>query len=109
GLVHARTESKFDTLKQTLARTATTRVGISSRFDDLAQTPDAVTYARIALSADRSDGSLVGVFEAAPLTIAAISAPRVMKQIATTLFSGFADLDGQERDVLFATFRAWMA
>ncbi len=108
GLAHVRTQAKFDTLKQTLARTATTRVGISSRFDELAQTPDAVTYARIALSAERADGSLVEVFEAQPLTIAAISAPRVMKQLAATLFSGFADLDHQERDVLFATFRAWM-
>jgi hypothetical protein len=109
GLVHVRNDGRFDSLKQTLARTAATRVGISSRFDDLSQTPDAVAYARIALSAERINGSLVGVFDAEPLTIAAISAPRVMKQIATAIFAGFADVDEQERGVLFATFRAWMS
>src|SRR6185312_1323624 len=47
GLVHVRGEATFDALKQTLARAAATRVGISAPFDDLGHTPDAVTYARI--------------------------------------------------------------
>lgn len=109
GLVHVQTDSTCELLRRTLSRAATTRVGISARFDDLGQTPDAVTYARIALSADRSDGSLVGVFEAEPLTIAAISAPGVMKQIASATFAGFADLSDADRAALFATFRAWVA
>jgi PucR C-terminal helix-turn-helix domain/GGDEF-like domain len=109
GLAHVRTDAKFDTLRQTIVRATATRAGISSRFDDLAQTPDAVTYARIALSSERVDGSLVGVFEDKPLTIAAISSPRVMKQIAKAVFAGFADLDEGERALLFTTFRTWMA
>src|ERR1700742_380626 len=96
GLVHVANDGKCDALWQSLTRTATTRVGISSRFDDLAHTPDAVTYARIALAAERGDGSLIGVFEAEPLTVAAVSSPRVMKQIAATVFAGFDDLDSSE-------------
>lgn len=110
GLVHVRSDSRFNTLKQTLTRAAATRIGISSRFDDLDKTPDGVTYARTALAAKRNDGSFVGVFDAEPLTIAAVSAPpRVMKQIATGILAGFADLDEDERDVLFATFREWIS
>ncbi len=109
GLVHVRSDAKFETLTQTLARLAATRVGISSRFDDLSRTPDAVTYARIALSTDRVDGSLVSVFETEPLAIAAVSAPGVMKQISTAMFAGLADLDDEGREVLFTTFRTWMS
>ncbi len=108
GLVHVHNDEKFETLKQTLSRLAATRIGISSRFDELSHTPEGVNYARIALSAKRPDGSLLSVFEAEPLAIAAVSAPRVMKQIASAVFSGFADLDERERENLFATFRVWV-
>ena len=74
GLVHVRSQAKFDA-DTDLTRLTATRIGVSSRFEDLRQTPEGVTYARIALSAERPDGSLVSVFEAEPLTIAAVSAP----------------------------------
>jgi DNA-binding PucR family transcriptional regulator len=109
GLVHIRSDAKFDTLQQAMARHAVTRIGISSRFDDLSRTPEAVTYARIALSAERVDGSLVGVFEADPLAIAAVSAPEVMKQISGAIFAGLADLDDEGRELLFKTFRTWVS
>ena len=109
GLVHVRSDNAFDTLKQTLTRLAATRIGISARFDVLNHTPQAVTYARIALSAERTDGSLVGVFETEPLAIAAVSAPGVMKQIRNAVFAGFADLDDEGRELLFTTFRTWMS
>lgn len=107
GLVHVSSDDKFDTLQQILTRLAATRIGVSSRFNELSNTPEGVTYARIALSAKRPDGSLLGVFEAEPLAIAAVSSPRVMKQIASAVFAGFADLDEREREILFTTFRVW--
>jgi len=108
GLVHVRSEGKFRTLTQTLTRLAATRIGVSSRFDDLRQTPDGVNYARIALSAERPNKSLLSVFEAEPLAIAAVSAPRVMKQIAASVFGGFRELDDRDREMLFTTFREWV-
>lgn len=109
GLVHVAGDTKFATLKQTLTRLAATRIGVSSRFDDLGGVHDAVTYARIALSAERPDGSLLAVFEADPLAVAAVSAPRVMKRLSSAMLAGFDDLDERERDILFSTFRAWVA
>ena len=109
GLVHVGSDTKFDTLTKALTRLAATRIGISSRFDVLSSTPEAVTHARIALSAERVDGSLVGVFEADPLAIAAVSAPGVMKQISAAVFAGFADLDNEGRELLFTTFRTWIS
>ena len=43
GLVHVRSQAKFDALIQTLTRLTATRIGVSSRFEDLRQTPEGVT------------------------------------------------------------------
>lgn len=109
GLVHVDSDRKFDALTTTLSRAAKSPIGVSSHFDELTEAPDAMAYARIALSAARPDGSMLTVFEADPLTIAAVSAPRVMKRISERVFAGFADLDTADRDSLVSTFRAWMA
>lgn len=109
GLVHVENEAKLGMLNKTLSRLAAKRIGVSSRFDDLAHVPDAVNYARIALSAERHDGSLLAVFDADPLSIAAVSAPRIMKRLSSSVLSGFTDLDEREREILYSTFRAWVA
>ncbi len=109
GLVHVENDGKLAALNKTLSRLAAKRIGVSSRFDDLTHVPDAVNYARIALSAERHDGSLLAVFDADPLSIAAVSAPRIMKRISSSVLSGFDDLDERERETLFSTFRAWVA
>lgn len=108
GLVHVRNQAKFDALRQTLSRLAVTRIGVSSRFDDLRHTPEGVTYARIALAAERHGGSLVGVFEAEPLAVAAVSAPRVMKQISHSVLAGLSELEERDREILVSTFRMWV-
>lgn len=109
GLVHVESNQKFEALKQALGRVAAKPIGVSSRFDELTEVRDAVTYARIAVSAERPDGSMLTVFEADPLAIAAVSSPRAMKRISSAVFAGFADLDAHEKDTLVSTFRAWMA
>lgn len=109
GLVHVENDRKLAALNTTLSRLAAKRIGVSSRFDDLTHIPDAVNYARIALSAERHDGSLLAVFDADPLSIAAVSAPRIMKRISSSVLSGFDDLDEREREILYSTFRAWVA
>lgn len=107
GLVHVRNDAMLDKLFQTLSRLAVNRVGVSSRFDDLRRTPQGVTFARIALSIERRDGSLLAMFDAKPLSIAAVSAPTAMKQVSSAVFAGFADYDKREREILFDTFRTW--
>lgn len=112
GLVYVRDDAMLDALKRTLDRLAVNRVGVSSRFDDLRNTPQGVKYARIALSIAPRDGTprnrtLITTFEATPLSIAAVSAPDVMKQVSSAVLAGFADVDERERQVLFTTFRVW--
>jgi DNA-binding PucR family transcriptional regulator len=109
GIAAVRDDEQFATLRGALERAAVARIGISSRFDDLRDTSDAVRYARIALTAQSGDDSLVSVFEDEPLTIAAVSSPRVMKQLAAAIFANFADLEEEDRLVLFSTFRTWAA
>lgn len=109
GLAHVDSDRKFEALKATLSRVAANPIGVSSHFDELTEVPDAVTYARIALSAERPADSMVTVFDADPLAIAALSAPRVMKRISEAVFAGFADLDAADRETLVSTFRAWTA
>lgn len=109
GLVHLSSDDMLDSLKRVLTRVAATRIGVSSPFDNLTHVVDAVTYARIALSSDRPDGSLLAVFDADSLAIAAVSAPRVMKQITETILGSLDGLDAHDRDTLLATFRAWVA
>ena len=107
GLVYVRDDAMLDILKGTLARLAVNRIGVSSPFDDLRSTPQGVKYARIALSVEPRDGTLLATFEATPLSIAAVSAPDVMKQVSSAVLAGFADFDDREREVLFTTFRVW--
>jgi sugar diacid utilization regulator len=107
GLVHVRDDAMLDILKDTLSGRAVNRIGVSSPFGDLRNTPQGVKYARIALSLEPRDGTLLTSFEATPLSIAAVSAPDVMKQVASAVLAGFTDVDDRERAVLFSTFRVW--
>ncbi|MGI9162830.1 MAG: PucR family transcriptional regulator [Mycobacterium sp.] len=107
GLVYVRDDAMLDLLKGTLASLAINRVGISSRFDDLRDTPRGIRYARTALTIEPPDGTLLTTFEATPLSIAAVSAPDVMKQVSSAVLAGFTDVDEREREVLFNTFRMW--
>jgi hypothetical protein len=109
GLVHVSSDDKLDTLKRVLTRVTSTPIGVSSRFDGLTHVVDAVTYARIALSSERPDGSMLAVFDADSLAIAAVSAPRVMKQITTTVLAGLDEFEAADKDTLSTTFRTWVS
>ncbi len=109
GLVHVSGDAKLESLKDTLIRITSTRIGVSSRFDDLSQVPDAVTYARIALTSERLDGSPLAMFDSDTLAIASVAAPQVMRRITSTVLAGFVGLTLNDRDTLFETFRTWEA
>jgi hypothetical protein len=111
GIVHLRGPAPTDTLAalvEVLGGTATARVGISPPFHELAETSDAVRLARLAVTAKRSDDSLVAVFDDTPLAVAAVSAPDVMARIKSLVLGRLDDLPGEERATLFETFRAWV-
>jgi sugar diacid utilization regulator len=108
GIVHVRTPDTVGTLIGVLRQAATVRVGISPPFDDLAETSDALRFARLAVTGKPSGDSLVTVFDDTPLAIAAVSAPEVMAKIRSSVLRGLNELPPAERTILFDTFRAWL-
>jgi len=49
GIVHVKTDNHLDSVLSLVSRMATTRIGVSSRFNDLRETAQALRYARITL------------------------------------------------------------
>lgn len=108
GIAHIPFATAHDNLLKLLERMATTRVGVSPPFDDLADTAQALRYARIALGARAKRGGNVTVFEDSVLGVAAVSAPEVTTKLVRVILSTFEELSIEERDVLFDTFGAWL-
>jgi hypothetical protein len=106
GIVHIKSDQHLDKILGLLSRTSTNRVGVSARFDNLRDTPQAVHLAKVTLRA-RHSACRVAVFEGSILATAAVSAPEVMIKSAATVLNGFDDLGEEERELLFETFRIW--
>ena len=108
GIAHIPSDTEHAALLDFLNRVANTRVGVSPRFDNLADTAQALRYARVAVNARGSRTGRVIVFENSLLAVAAVSAPEVTAKVADIVIGRFDDLPADERDVLFDTFRAWV-
>jgi PucR C-terminal helix-turn-helix domain/GGDEF-like domain len=109
GIAHTPTDKDRAALKELLARIATTRIGISPAYDDLADTAEALRYARVAVTAQPGESGMVTVFDDSILAVAAVSAPEVSAKLADLVLGSFSDLSNDEKSVLFDTFRAWVA
>jgi len=106
GIVHLR--GTLDALVEVLRGAATARVGISPPFHELAETSEALRFARLAVTGKTPDESLVAVFDDTPLALAAVSAPDVMAKIKSQVLGRLDELPTEERAILFETFRAWL-
>jgi hypothetical protein len=108
GIAHVKSERHLDETLALVRRLATDRVGVSSRFDDLHDTPQALHFARVMLRG-RPDkaASPVAVFDGSILATAAVSAPDVMVKSIGNALDGFVALPDDEREMLFETFRVW--
>jgi sugar diacid utilization regulator len=107
GIVQVKSEQQFDKIVALVSRTAVDRVGISARFDDLRETPQALHFAKMMLLGRPDSDSRVEVFDGTVLATAALAAPEAMVKSAGTILAGFADLPDEEREILFETFRVW--
>ena len=79
------------------------RVGFSPPYPDLRQTADAVRLARIALRGT-CDSEKVVVFDRAPLAIAAVAEPHLMRSVAAFVLGAL----NRDRALLLDTFGAWL-
>jgi len=107
GIVHVKSARHLDETVALVSRLATNRVGVSSRFDDLHDTPQALHFARVMLRGRRDEAARVAVFDGSILATAAVSAPEVMVKLIGSALDGFDDLPDDEREMLFETFRVW--
>jgi PucR C-terminal helix-turn-helix domain/GGDEF-like domain/GAF domain len=107
GIVHVKSDQQLDKILALLARLATSRVGVSNRFEDLRDVPQALHVAKVTLRGRADSGSAVTMFDGSILATAAVSAPAVMLKSVETLLEGFDDLGAEERELLFDTFRVW--
>ena len=108
GIVHVRNDKHLGDVLALISRIATARVGVSARFDDLRDTPQALRFARISLRGRPEPGLLVSLFDGSILASAAVSAPEVLVKLVAPTIDCFAELSDQERDILFETFQAWV-
>ncbi len=111
GIVHLRghaTSAALGKLVEVLGQAATARVGISPPFHELAETSDALRFARLAVTGKPSGESLITVFDDTPLAVAAVSAPEVMAKIKSSVLGRLDELPAEERTVLLDTFQAWL-
>jgi hypothetical protein len=107
GIVHVKSERRLDEILGLVSRLTTNRVGVSARFDDLHDTPQALHFAKVMLRGRSHQASPVAVFDGSILATAAVSAPDVMVKLVGTVLVGFDDLPDVEREMLFETFRVW--
>ena len=107
GIVHVKSERRLDEILGLVSRLATNRVGVSARFDDLHDTPQALHFAKVMLRGRTHQASPIAVFDGSILATAAVSAPDVMVKLIGNALDGFDDLPDAEREMLFETFRVW--
>ena len=111
GVVHLRgraTAKTLGTVAEVLRQAATARVGISPAFHELAETSDALRFARLAVTGKPTNDSLVAVFDDSTLAVAAVSAPEVMAKIRSSVLGKLMALPAEECTVLLDTFQAWL-
>lgn len=108
GIAHIPGDAERGALLELLGRVATTPVGLSPAFDDLADTAQALRYARVAVNARGRGPGAVTVFDDSLMAVAAVSAPEVTKKVADLVLGAFEDMMSEEKHVLFDTFRTWV-
>jgi len=107
GIVHLHSQPQLDKVLALVSRLAAAPVGVSARYDDLRDTPQALHFAKVMLRSRRDRTSSVALFDGSILAAAAVSAPAVMVKSARAVLDGLADLTDEERDILLETFQAW--
>jgi PucR C-terminal helix-turn-helix domain/GGDEF-like domain len=95
-------------LLETLHRLAVTRVGVSPRYDNLAETALNLRLARIAMNGSIPGKAPVTVFDTDALAITAVASPEVNQRVASRVLEGLAALTVTERRTLLDTFEAWL-
>jgi hypothetical protein len=107
GIVDLESPSGVGRLATVLDASATGSVGISSPYEDLAQTARALRFARTAMRSSAEGRTRVVLFDMSPLAVTAVSNPDVMQHMAHTVLGPLDDLSADDRTILLDTLDAW--
>ena len=107
GILHVASDERFDEILALVSRVAAGRVGVSARFGDLRDTPEALHFAKVMMRNNTEGSSAVAVFDGSILATAAISAPDLMLKSAGSALDLVSNLPAPEREMLYETFRVW--
>jgi sugar diacid utilization regulator len=107
GVVSLHRRERLDALLEALRRHATGRIGVSPVFPELRQAAWALRLARIA-QGNRTAGPGVAQFVDSPLNVLVAAAPQAAMEAARTVLGELLDLPADDRDLLLATFTAWL-
>ncbi len=105
GIISLRVPEHFPLLLATL-REPGVRVGLSSRFASLADTPHALHLARLTLAALPAAPAL-GQFEESPMAALVAASPRTAHDVVDSVFGAVLALAADDRETLMATVAAW--
>jgi PucR C-terminal helix-turn-helix domain/GGDEF-like domain len=107
GVLSLPNKSRAAAALAAVGRHATRTVGASPVFTELRQAPWGLQLARLAL-AKHPGGVGVEQFPDSPLSALAAAAPQVAIATARTVLGGVLELPPEDRDLLLATFTAWV-
>jgi hypothetical protein len=107
GIAAVTSDQQLDRVVALVSRTAVAPVGVSARFTDLREAPQAMHFAKMSLLRRPEKGSWVAMFDGTILATAALAAPEVMVKSADRVLACFGDLPEEEREILFETYRVW--
>jgi hypothetical protein len=109
GLVSLRPRFDVGRLCQELGRIALRRVGVSETYGNLEQTTPALRQARLACTAGTPHTTDLVRYEQQPVSALLVSAPDVAESAARRILGPVLDLPDQDRAVITATARVWLA
>jgi hypothetical protein len=106
GIISLRTPESLPLVLNEL-RGQRVRIGLSTRFTSLADTPHALHLARLTLAALPSSVPAVGQFDESPLGALIAASPRTARDVARSVFGEVLDLPDEDRETLLSTLSAW--
>ncbi|MGW1298041.1 PucR family transcriptional regulator [Streptomyces sp. NPDC002533] len=92
-----------------ILRGSRARVGFSPRFDSLQSAPQALRFARLALSVLPGAGPGVARFDDHPLSMVVVAAPAEAARLVEVTLQPVLDLPAAERSRLLQTLEQWFA
>ncbi|MGY5115532.1 PucR family transcriptional regulator [Streptomyces sp. 900105755] len=98
-----------ETLSLRTLRRRRARVGISPLFDSLSDTPQALRFARLALTGLPGESAGVGRFDDRPLAMVVAAAPEEATRLARLVLEPVLALPPQDRTRLLETLGHWFA